>query len=162
MLKFMQETLSVWELLQHTKKPIVLYGMGNGADKIIDWCEANKEILKGHFLCGTGTTARMITEATGLPVKGYNSGPLGGDQQIGAKIVEGRIDFVVFFSDPLTAQPHDPDVKALLRIAQVYDIPIANNRATADFMITSPLMNEEYDHQIINFHQNIKERASKL
>ena len=104
----------------------------------------------------------MITEATGLPVKGYNSGPLGGDQQIGAKTVEGRIDFVVFFSDPLTAQPHDPDVKALLRIAQVYDIPIANNRATADFMITSPLMNEEYDHQIINFHQNIKERASKL
>ena len=104
--------------------------------EMIDWCEANKEILKGHFLCGTGTTARMITEATGLPVKGYNSGPLGGDQQIGAKIVEGRIDFVVFFSDPLTAQPHDPDVKALLRIAQVYDIPIANNRATADFLIS--------------------------
>ena len=125
-------------------------------------CEANKEILKGHFLCGTGTTARMITEATGLPVKGYNSGPLGGDQQIGAKIVEGRIDFVVFFSDPLTAQPHDPDVKALLRIAQVYDIPIANNKATAGFMITSPLMDEEYEHDIINFHQNIKERAKTL
>ena len=92
----------------------------------------------------------MITEATGLPVKGYNSGPLGGDQQIGAKIVEGRIDFVVFFSDPLTAQPHDPDVKALLRIAQVYDIPIANNRATADFMITSPPTNEKYNQQNIN------------
>ena len=118
--------------------------------EMIEWCEANKEILKGHFLCGTGTTARMITEATGLPVKGYNSGPLGGDQQIGAKIVEGRIDFVVFFSDPLTAQPHDPDVKALLRIAQVYDIPIANNKATADFMISSPLMNETYDHRVIN------------
>ena len=97
----------------------------------------------------------MITEATGLPVKGYNSGPLGGDQQIGAKIVEGRIDFVVFFSDPLTAQPHDPDVKALLRIAQVYDIPIANNKATADFMISSPLMNETYDHRVINFHEAI-------
>ena len=144
------------------QKNIALIAHDSKKHEMIDWCEANKEILKGHFLCGTGTTARMITEATGLPVKGYNSGPLGGDQQIGAKIVEGRIDFVVFFSDPLTAQPHDPDVKALLRIAQVYDLPIANNRATADFMITSPLMNEEYDHQIINFHQNIKERASKL
>ena len=135
------------------QKNIALIAHDSKKHEMIDWCEANKEILKGHFLCGTGTTARMITEATGLPVKGYNSGPLGGDQQIGAKIVEGRIDFVVFFSDPLTAQPHDPDVKALLRIAQVYDIPIANNRATADFMITSPLMNEEYDHQIIHFHQ---------
>ena len=138
------------------QKNIALIAHDSKKHEMIDWCEANKEILKGHFLCGTGTTARMITEATGLPVKGYNSGPLGGDQQIGAKIVEGRIDFVVFFSDPLTAQPHDPDVKALLRIAQVYDIPIANNRATADFMITSPLMNEEYDHRIINFHQNIQ------
>ena len=144
------------------QKNIALIAHDSKKHEMIDWCEANKEILKGHFLCGTGTTARMITEATGLPVKGYNSGPLGGDQQIGAKIVEGRIDFVVFFSDPLTAQPHDPDVKALLRIAQVYDIPIANNKATADFMITSPLMDEEYEHDIINFHQNIKERAKKL
>ena len=104
----------------------------------------------------------MITDRTGLPVKGYNSGPLGGDQQIGAKIVEGRIDFVVFFSDPLTAAPHDPDVKALLRVAQVYDIPIANNRATADFMITSPLMDQEYDHDVIDFQRNIAERAKTL
>ena len=98
----------------------------------------------------------------GIPVKGYNSGPLGGDQQIGAKIVEGQIDFVIFFSDPLTAQPHDPDVKALLRIAQVYDIPIANNKASADFMISSPLMDEEYEHDVINFRQNISERAQQL
>ena len=104
----------------------------------------------------------MITDKTGLPVKGYNSGPLGGDQQIGARIVEGRIDFVIFFSDPLTAQPHDPDVKALLRIAQVYDIPIANNKASADFMIASPLMEEEYEHDVINFRQNISERAQTL
>ena len=148
------------------QKNIALIAHDSKKHEMIDWCEANKEILKGHFLCGTGTTARMITEATGLPVKGYNSGPLGGDQQIGAKIVEGRIDFVVFFSDPLTAQPHDPDVKALLRIAQVYDIPIANNRPTADVRGTCPRVNEKYDHrmdhQIINFHQNIKERASKL
>ena len=104
----------------------------------------------------------MITDATNLPVKGYNSGPLGGDQQIGAKIVEGKIDFVIFFSDPLTAQPHDPDVKALLRISQVYDIPIANNRATADFLITSTLMDQEYDHQIVNFKRNIEHRANTL
>lgn len=144
------------------QKNIALIAHDSKKHELIDWCEKNKEILKGHFLCGTGTTARMITEATGLPVKGYNSGPLGGDQQIGAKIVEGRVDFVVFFSDPLTAQPHDPDVKALLRIAQVYDIPIANNKATADFMITSPLMNSEYEHNVINFHQSIRERASTL
>ena len=121
-----------------------------------------EEILTHHCLGGTGTTARMVTAATGLPVKGYNSGPLGGDQQIGAKIVEGGVDFVVFFSDPLTAQPHDPDVKALLRIAQVYDIPIANNKATADFLITSPFMNSEYEHTVINFQQNIKDRAGRL
>lgn len=105
---------------------------------------------------------KMITDQTGLPVKGYNSGPLGGDQQIGAKIVEGKVDFVIFFSDPLTAAPHDPDVKALLRIAQVYDIPIANNKATADFMIHSELMDEEYNHNVINFNKNVRQRASTI
>ena len=118
--------------------------------------------MKQHNLYGTGTTARLIADKTGLRVKGYNSGPLGGDQQIGAKIVEGVIDFIVFFSDPLTAQPHDPDVKALMRIAQVYDIPMAVNRATADFMITSLYMDKEYDHEVINFKKNIKERAESM
>ena len=126
------------------QKNIALIAHDSKKAEMIDWCRENREILSRHFLCGTGTTARMVTDATDLPVKGYNSGPLGGDQQIGAKIVEGRIDLVIFFSDPLTAQPHDPDVKALLRIAQVYDIPIANNRATADFILQSKLMNEEY------------------
>ena len=144
------------------QKNIALIAHDNKKKDLIEWCEENKEILKKHFLSGTGTTARMITDYTGLPVRGYNSGPLGGDQQIGAKIVEGHIDFVIFFSDPLTAQPHDTDVKALLRIAQVYDIPIANNKATADFMITSKYMDEAYDHDIINFHQNIKDRANTL
>ena len=144
------------------QKNIALIAHDSKKAEIIDWCEQHKEILKKHFLCGTGTTARMITEKTNLPVRAYNSGPLGGDKQIGAKIVEGRIDFVVFFSDPLTAQPHDPDVKALLRIAQVYDIPIANNRATADFLITSKFMEEEYDHKVINFSKSIAMRARTL
>lgn len=144
------------------QKQIALIAHDNKKQELIRWCEKHKDILKGHFLCGTGTTARMITQYTGLPVKGYNSGPLGGDQQIGARIVEGRVDFVIFFSDPLMAQPHDPDVKALLRIAQVYDIPIANNKATADFLITSKYMNEEYEHDIINFRQNIEDRAKTL
>lgn len=144
------------------QKNIALIAHDSKKQEIIEWCEENKAILEHHFLCGTGTTAKMITDKTGLPVKGYNSGPLGGDQQIGAKIVEGRVDFVVFFSDPLAAQPHDPDVKALLRIAQVYDIPIANNRATADFLIHSSYMDTEYNHKVINFNKNIKERAETL
>ena len=144
------------------QKNIALIAHDNKKADLIDWCEEHKEILKRHFLCGTGTTARMITDKTGLPVKGYNSGPLGGDQQIGAKIVEGKVDFAIFFSDPLTAQPHDPDVKALLRIAQVYDIPIANTRASADFMITSTYMDAEYDRVVMNFKKNVKDRSQSL
>lgn len=144
------------------QKQIALIAHDGKKQEMMDWCETNKELLKHHFLCGTGTTARMIADRTGLPVKGYNSGPLGGDQQIGAKIVEGKVDFVVFFSDPLSAQPHDPDVKALLRIAQVYDIPIANNRATADFLLHSFYMNEEYEHTVANFQRNVENRAKAL
>lgn len=142
------------------QKTIALIAHDGKKQELIEWCAENREILSKHFLCGTGTTARLVAEKTGLPVKGYNSGPLGGDQQIGAKIVEGNIDFVVFFSDPLEAQPHDPDVKALLRIAQVYDIPIANNRATADFLIHSTFMNQEYEHNVINFRQNVIDRVN--
>lgn len=144
------------------QKQIALIAHDGKKKDLLAWCETNKEILKHHFLCGTGTTARVITDGTGLPVKGYNSGPLGGDQQIGAKIVEGRVDFVIFFADPLTAQPHDPDVKALMRIAQVYDIPMAINKASADFLIHSLLMGEEYEHCIENFDENIKSRAESF
>ena len=133
------------------KKNIALIAHDNEKSKLIDWCREHQDVLAKHNLCGTGLT-----------VKGYNSGPLGGDQQIGAKIVEGRIDFVVFFSDPLTAQPHDPDVKALMRIAQVYDIPMAINKATADFLITSSFMDSEYKHEVINFKRQIIERAESL
>ena len=144
------------------QKSIALIAHDNKKAELIEWCQENKKILEHHFLCGTGTTARMVAEKTGLPVRGYNSGPLGGDQQIGARIVDGRIDVVIFFSDPLTAQPHDPDVKALLRIAQVYDIPIANNRATADFIIKSPLMDKEYSRFLLNFRKEVEKRADTL
>ena len=144
------------------QKNIALIAHDGKKPVLIQWCEDNKAILQNHNLCGTGTTARMISDKTGLTVKGYNSGPLGGDQQIGAKIVEGRIDLIIFFSDPLTAQPHDPDVKALIRIAQVYDIPIAVNKASADFIIKSDFMNKSYNHDVINFQKNIEQRANTL
>ena len=144
------------------QKNIALIAHDNKKQDLINWCLKNKDILSHHFLCGTGTTAKMVAERTGLPVKGFNSGPLGGDQQIGARIVDGKIDIVIFFSDPLTAQPHDPDVKALLRIAQVYDIPIANNRATADFIITSPYMDEFYHHEKPDYKRIIENRAKSL
>ena len=134
------------------KKDIALIAHDNEKPKLIEWCKEHYSILKHHNLYGTGTTARMITDQTGLTVKGYNSGPLGGDQQIGAKIVEGVIDFVVFFSDPLT----------LMRIAQVYDIPMAVNKATADFMVTSEYMNTDYQHDVINFRKTVKKRAETL
>jgi methylglyoxal synthase len=145
-----------------SQKNIALIAHDNKKNELIEWCKKNKHILEHHFLCGTGTTARMVAEQTGLPVRAYNSGPLGGDQQIGARIVDGKIDIVIFFSDPLTAQPHDPDVKALLRIAQVYDIPMANTKATADFIITSPYMDGEYTHDLLDFGKTVEQRAKTL
>ncbi len=136
-------------------KRIALIAHDGKKAELIQWAEKNKEILSQHFLCGTGTTGSLIHQQTGLPVKMYNSGPLGGDLQIGSRIVEGKIDFVIFFWDPLESQPHDPDVKALLRIAAVYDIPIANNVATADFIINSSLMDEEYEHNVEDFKQKV-------
>ena len=144
------------------QKNIALIAHDNMKPEIIDWCCKNKKSLEHHFLFGTGTTAKVIAEITGLPIRGFNSGPLGGDQQIGARIVDGKIDLVIVFSDPLTAQPHDPDVKALLRIAQVYDIPIANNRATADFIINSECMNSEYTHKLVDYQHSIAERVQSV
>ena len=119
-------------------KMIALIAHDSKKQEMVDWAIENVNILKNYQLCGTGTTSKRISDATGLKVKGYLSGPLGGDQQIGAKLAEGDIDLVIFLCDPLTAQPHDPDVKALLRIANVYNVPIATNLATADFIISSP------------------------
>jgi len=144
------------------QKHIALIAHDSKKQEMIEWVEEHIEILKNHFLNGTGTTARLISEMTELPVRAYNSGPLGGDLQIGAKIVEGNIDFVIFFWDPLESQPHDPDVKALLRIAAVYDIPIANNRATADFLITSRYMSEEYERKVLNYNKIINNRINEM
>ena len=143
-------------------KHIALVAHDGKKKELVEWCDKNKDVLKGHFLCGTGTTARLIADKTGLPVRAYNSGPLGGDQQIGAKIVEGQVDFMIFLWDPLEAQPHDPDVKALLRIAVVYDIPVANNLATADFMLNSKFMTEEYSRKVENFNKTIQDRVEKM
>ncbi len=123
-----------------TIKTLALIAHDQKKAEMVSWAMKNKESLARFNLCGTGTTAKLVGDATGLEVKRYLSGPLGGDQQIGAKIAEGEIDAVVFFWDPLNAQPHDPDVKALLRIAVVYDIPIATNTATANYVITSTLL----------------------
>ncbi len=141
------------------QKNIALIAHDNRKQDMIEWVQHNKNILSKHFLCGTGTTAKLIGEATQLPVTAYNSGPLGGDQQIGSRIVECKIDFMIFFWDPLASQPHDPDVKALLRIAALYDIPVATNQSTADFLITSPLMETTYERKIIDYAKRIRHRT---
>ena len=116
-------------------RTIALIAHDHKKHDMVNWAIQNKTILENFSLCGTGTTAGLVQEATGLEVKGYLSGPLGGDLQIGAKAAEGHIDMIIFFWDPLESQPHDPDVKALLRIAVVYDIPIATNKATANLIL---------------------------
>ena len=128
------------KMKKKAKKTIALIAHDNKKAEMVNWALKNKETLAKYDLCGTGTTAKLVAEATDLAVKRYLSGPLGGDQQIGAKVAEGKIDMVIFFWDPLESQPHDPDVKALLRISVVYDIPIATNRATADYVIHSDFM----------------------
>lgn len=150
------------KVMMEKQKRIALIAHDHLKDDLVKWCVVNKDELKKHFLCGTGTTSRLIAEATGLPVKAYKSGPLGGDQQVGARIAEGEIDMMIFFWDPLEAQPHDPDIKALLRIAVVYDIPVATNSATADFLMTSHYMNAEYEHTLQDFQMLTEKRAENM
>ncbi len=126
-------------------KRIALIAHDNCKDDLLDWARYNRGTLAGHQLFATGTTGEVLGSELDLEITRFFSGPLGGDQQVGAGIAEGRIDFVIFFWDPLEPHPHDVDVKALLRIAVVYNIPIACTRASADFMLSSPLMREEYE-----------------
>lgn len=126
------------------QKHIALIAHDNMKIHLINWAKKNKDELSKHFLCGTGTTSKLISEETALPIRAYESGPLGGDQQIGSAIVDGKVDFMIFFWDPLSSHPHDPDVKALLRIAVLYDIPVAMNESTANFLLKSSFMEEDY------------------
>jgi len=133
------------------QKRIALVAHDNRKSEMLDWVREHHATLKHHHLSATGTTGSLIERETGLPVMKFISGPLGGDQQIGAKIAEGDLDCLLFFWDPLEPQPHDPDVKALIRLATLWNIPVACNRATADFIISSPLLQTEYQRRILGF-----------
>lgn len=136
--------------MEHDKK-IALVAHDNKKRDMLEWAKFNRVLLSHHQIFATGTTGKLLEQELGFKITKLKSGPLGGDQQIGAKIVEGKIDFLIFFWDPLEPQPHDPDVKALLRMAVVWNIPIANNRASADFMISSPLMDRPYDRLVPDY-----------
>jgi methylglyoxal synthase len=137
-------------------KRIALVAHDKKKKDLIEWAETNREILALHKLLATGTTGKLLEEHLELPVKRFFSGPLGGDQQIGAMIAEGKIDFIVFFWDPMEAQPHDSDVKALLRLAVAWNILIACNRTTADFLLHSKLMDEEYEVRVPDYTGYLK------
>jgi len=132
-------------------KSIGLVAHDNKKRDLVEWAKFNRDLLAHHRIYATGTTGQMLEEELGFEVVKLQSGPLGGDQQIGAKIADGEIDFLIFFWDPLEPMPHDPDVKALLRMAVVWNIPIACNRSSADFMISSPLMDAEYDRLVPDY-----------
>jgi methylglyoxal synthase len=133
------------------KKRIALIAHDNKKEDLLDWAKYNRETLAQHIVMGTGTTGKLLEQLLNIEVIKLQSGPLGGDQQIGAKIAQGEVDFVIFFWDPLEAQPHDVDVKALLRLAVVWNIPIACNRASADFMFSSLLMSQEYERLLPDY-----------
>jgi methylglyoxal synthase len=139
------------KLIMQPRKKIALVAHDNRKEHLLEWARFNRGSLSHHQLYATGTTGKLVEEELGLKVIKLQSGPLGGDQQVGAKIADGEIDFLIFFWDPLEPHPHDPDVKALLRIAVVWNIPVACDRASADFMISSPLMSVEYERLLPDY-----------
>jgi methylglyoxal synthase len=148
-----------FRLAMPARKRLALIAHDRRKPDLLDWVAYNRPVLKEHELYATGTTGALVAERTGLPVTCFRSGPLGGDQQVGARISEGEIDVLIFFWDPLEPQPHDPDVKALLRLAVLYNIPTACNRATADFLVAAPLFHGAYDRQVADHDA---ERAAYL
>jgi len=140
-------------------KKIALVAHDNKKRDLLEWARFNSGSLTKHQIYATGTTGKILEDELELEIERLKSGPLGGDQQVGAKIVDNEIDFLIFFWDPLEPQPHDPDVKALLRMAVVWNIPIACNRASADFMISSPLMNREYDRLVPDYENYVRRKV---
>jgi methylglyoxal synthase len=143
-------------------KNIVLIAHDSRKKDLIEWVEYNRDVLREHRLFATGTTGALIAAREDLDITRFKSGPLGGDQQVGARISDGDLDILIFFWDPLEPQPHDPDVKALLRIAVLYNIPTACNRATADFLVASPLFHGEYERQLEDFTATREEFTRKF
>lgn len=147
--------------LLDARKCIALVAHDNKKKELIEWAVYNKTALSRHELIATGTTGKLLEDALDRSIKKLLSGPLGGDQQIGAMIAEGKVDVLIFFWDPMEAQPHDPDIKALLRLAVTWNIPFACDRATADFLLTSPLMHTNYTCTIPDYAAYIKRELSK-
>lgn len=143
--------MTIKRIPMEAQKKIALVAHDNKKRDLIEWARYNRDLLAHHVIYATGSTGEVVEQALGVPVHKLQSGPLGGDQQVGAKIAEGEIDFLIFFWDPLEPLPHDPDVKALLRLAVVWNIPTACNRASADFMISSPLMEGPYDRLVLDY-----------